>query len=127
VILCGLKDTKTFQARMTFAMGRMIIIEMTKVLGLSPITSGADRLPAEEYQDFARRLAEIGLYAPEKGAEQRLAAFRTTYEPFLLPLSQFLMLKLPDWVPTDAPDNWQTSAKGQLAKQLVDEAPTRPS
>jgi len=126
VILCGLKDTKTFQARMTFAMGRMIIIEMTKVLGLTPMTSAADRLPKEQYKAFARQLSAIGLNARETGAEQRLAAFRTTYEPFLLPLSKFLMLELPDWVPNNAPDNWQTSAKGELAKQLIDEAPTRP-
>ena len=127
VILCGLKGTKTFQARMTFAMGRMIIIEMTKVLGLSPMTSGTDRLRTDEYEGFAQRLSEIGLYPTGKGSEQRLAAFRTTYEPFLLSLSNYLMLTLPDWVPTNTPDNWQTSAKGQLAKQLVDEAPTRPS
>lgn len=127
VILCGLKDTRSFQARMTFAMGRMIIIEMTKVLGLSPVTSGANRLPADKYVEFFQRLSAIGLSATDADAEQRLAAFRTTYEPFLLSLSRFLMLKLPDWLPTDAPDNWQTSAKGQLAKQLIDEAPTRPS
>jgi hypothetical protein len=126
VILCGLKGAKTFQARMTFAMGRMIIIEMTKVLGLSPMTSVADRLPPVEYEAFARQLSAIGLHAPEQGAE-RLAAFRTTYEPFLLTLSKFLLLELPNWVPTDAPDNWQTSAKGDLAKQLVDAAPTRPT
>jgi len=127
VILCGLKGTKTFQARMSFAMGRMIIIEMTKVLGLSPIVSAADRLPKDKYAEFARRLEAIGLAAAETGAEQRLAAFRTTYEPFLLALSQFLLLTLPDWVPTDQPDNWQASAMGQLAKQLVDEASTRAS
>jgi hypothetical protein len=127
VILCGLKGTRTFQARMTFAMGRMIIIEMTKVLGLSPRISQTGRLSSDEYRGFAGRLGELGLaFSEPAGAEARLAAFRTTYEPFLLALSEFLMLQLPDWVPTSAPDNWQTSAKGGLAKRLVDGAPARP-
>jgi hypothetical protein len=127
VILCGLKDTKTFQARMTFAMGRMVIIEMTKVLRLSPVTSAAERLPTGQYEGLTKRLAEIGVHASEFGTEERLAAFRTTYEPFLLALSQFLMLRLPDWLPTTAPDNWQTSAHGALAKKLIDDAPSRPA
>ncbi|HEV2675402.1 MAG TPA: potassium channel family protein [Aliidongia sp.] len=127
VVLCGLKGTKTFQARMTFAMGRMVIIEMTKVLGLSPATPATGRLTTERYEVFMGRLSQIGLQPAETGAEERLAAFRTTYEPFLLALSQFLMLRLPDWMPTSTPDNWQTSIHGDLAKRLVDDAPSRPS
>jgi hypothetical protein len=126
VILCGLKGTRTFQARMTFAMGRMIIIEMTKVLGLSPLTSGGERLPSVRYAEFAARLSSIRLEFAEDGAEARLAAFRTTYEPFLLALSQFLMVGLPDWLPTATADNWQTSTHGELAKRLVADAPSRP-
>ncbi len=127
VILCGLKGTKTFQARMTFAMSRMIVIEMTRVLDLSPVTAATERLSAEQYGGLADRLAEIDLHWSTDGAEQRLAAFRTTYEPFLLALSEFLTLRLADWLPTSAPDNWQTSDYGALAKKLVDTAPSRPS
>jgi len=127
VILCGLKGTKTFQARMTFAMSRMIVIEMTRVLGLSPVTTTKERLSAEQYDGLAERLTEIGLHWSADDAEERLAAFRTTYEPFLLALSQFLTLRLADWLPTSEPDNWQTSDYGALAKKLVDKAPSRPA
>jgi hypothetical protein len=126
VILCGLKGTKTFQARMTFAMGRMVVIEKNKVLGHSPVLSAHERLPPASFTDLADQLAALGLHASEDGGPERLAAFRTTYEPFLLALSNFLLLGLPDWLPSAAPDNWQTSAHGALAKQLVDDAPARP-
>jgi hypothetical protein len=126
MILCGLKGRKTFQARMTFAMGRMIIIEMTRVLDLSPVTTETGRLSGEDYEKLVGRLAEIGLHPSSEDGETRLAAFRTTYEPFLLALSQFLALGLPDWLPTETADNWQTSAHGALAKQLVDDVPSRP-
>jgi hypothetical protein len=126
VILCGLKGTKTFQARMTFAMTRMVLIEMTRVLGLSPVTSVAERLSRQQYDILVDRLTELDLDPSEAGMRTRLDAFRTTYEPFLLALSRFLMLPLSHWLPTKQPDNWQTSAHGALAKQLVDEAPTQP-
>ena len=126
VILSGLEHTKAFQARMTFAMSRMVIIEMTRVLNLSPIPYAPDRLPPGLYAEFSETLAAAGLHAAESGAEGRLAAFRTTYEPFLTVLSQFLLLRLPDWLPSEVPDNWQRSAHGDLAKQLIDDLPPRP-
>ena len=52
--------------------------------------------------------------------EQRLAALRMTYEPLIGALSQFLLLAVPDWLPSATPDNWQMGTYGGLAAELVD-------
>jgi hypothetical protein len=127
LILSGLKHSKTFQARMTFAMCRMVVIEMARVLRVTPDMSAPDRLPPGRYAQLAETLASAGLHAADAATEGRLAAFRATYEPFLVPVSQFLLIGLPDWLPSQIPDNWQRSAQGDLARRLIDEVPPQPS
>jgi hypothetical protein len=75
-----------------------------------------------------RAFAEAGLqFADEGDAEQKLAVFRNTYEPFLNGLAHYLVLPLPDWLPTGGPlDNWQNSPRGKSAKQLVDSVSAKP-
>jgi hypothetical protein len=120
VVLSGLHGARTFQARMTFAMGRMILIEMTRVLRLQPITPQPDRLPAARFAELAASLAEAGLVLEGPAVEQRLAALRITYEPLIEAAAQFLLLPVPDWLPSPTPDNWQMGAYGGLATELVD-------
>jgi hypothetical protein len=44
--------------------------------------------------------SDAGLqFADEGDAEQKLPAFRHTYEPFLNGLADYLVLPLPDWLP----------------------------
>ena len=73
-------------------------------------------------------LAEAGLqFGEEEAAEQKLAAFRATYEPFLNGLAWYLVLSLPDWLPTgNQLDNWQNSPRGKSAKQLIEAVSPRP-
>jgi hypothetical protein len=122
LVLCGIEGTRMFQARMTFAMSRMVIIEMTRVLRLTPMTSGHDRLPPERAQEVLARLAATGVTFATDGAGDRLATFRTTYEPFLEALSRHLDLPLPGWLPSDEPDNWQRSRRGLLARSLIEKS-----
>jgi hypothetical protein len=122
IVLSGLEGARTFQARMTFAMGRMVIIEMVRVLRLSPVTHQPERLAPECFEELVERLRGAGLAFDSTEAEQRLAAFRTTYEPFIEALARYLATELPGWLPSGEPDNWQTSSHGELAKSLIDEA-----
>ena len=120
VVLSGLHGARTFQARMTFAMGRMVTIEMTRVLRLQPISPRLDRLPPERFAQLAASLANAGLTLEGPAVEARLAALRITYEPLIEALSQYLLLPVPDWLPSATPDNWQMGAYGGLPAELVD-------
>jgi hypothetical protein len=49
-------------------------------------------------------------FADDDDSEQKLAAFRNTYEPFLNGLADYLVLSLPDWLPAGGRlDNWQNN------------------
>ncbi len=120
VVLSGLPGARTIQARMTFAMGRMVLIEMIRVLRLEPTPPQPDRLPPSRFAELAAKLAQAGLVLEDRSVEQRLAALRLTYEPLIDALSRFLLLSVPDWLPSATPDNWQMGTHGSLAAELVD-------
>jgi hypothetical protein len=128
LIMVGLKDTRTFQARMTFAMARLAVVEMSRALHVPPLDLAEDRLPPADFQRLQETLAASGLpLGEEGGARERLAAFRATYEPFLNGLSDHLRLTLPGWLPREGKlDNWQAGPHGRAAKDLVESAPPRP-
>ena len=74
-------------------------------------------------------LASAGMIAVDDDkAENTLAEFRATYEPFLIGLAQYLLLTLPGWLPEGEPlDNWQNSPRGRSAKRLVEAMASQPS
>jgi hypothetical protein len=67
----------------------------------------------------------LGWIDPD-GAEEKLAEFDATYEPFLQALAQFLIIELPSVSPRgengNGLDNWQRSVRGRSAKGLVEQA-----
>jgi voltage-gated potassium channel Kch len=128
ILMVGLKGVRTFRARMTFSTARQAVIEMGRVFQVGAIPLDDDRLPSPNYERLRGHLADAGLYfADERDAEQKLAAFRNTYEPFLNGLADYLVLSLPDWLPTlSGLDNWQNSPRGKSAKQLIDSVPAKP-
>lgn len=128
LILTGLSGVRTFQARMTFAMGRLAVIELCSVFSMKPINSRINRLDEEAFREMEQRLNESALDFSEPGtAEQRLASLRSTYEPFVCSLSKHLMLPLPPWSKEeDEVDNWQRSRGGTRARRILDAAPVQP-
>jgi len=101
-----------WQARMTLAMARHTVIDLAYIFNLPPITPIPDRLPAEDRAQMCSLLSASGLplrNSPED--DQKLADLRGLYEPYVNTLGQYLMFRLPPWLPDpDSPDNWQTSA-----------------
>ena len=54
---------------------------------------------------------DSGLLGENSSASQRLTAIRSTYEPYLEALAEYLLMDLPPWVAApDAQDNWETTA-----------------
>jgi len=120
VLLTGVECTNSLQPRMTFAVGRMAILEMTNILRLNPSEPPSDRLSLQAFEDLTATLIASDLDWQEGDPESRLAKLRLTYEPYLYAIAQYLVLPLPEWLPSAAPDNWQSGDHGQLAKELID-------
>jgi hypothetical protein len=129
LILVGLHEVPTFQARVTFASARLALVEVNRALRLSPDVRLDIRLTSGEFDEIKSELVGAGLpFTDEENAEERLAEFRATYEPFLASLAAHLLLNLPGWVaPKQQLDNWQASPRGRSAKQLVESAPVKPT
>jgi hypothetical protein len=122
LLMVGFKGVPTFQARLTFSTSRQAVVEMGRVFQVSARPLPGERLSSADYQQIRARLSEAGLqFSDESDAEQRLAAFRNTYEPFLNGLSTYLVVPLPAWLPDENQlDNWQNSPRGKSAKQLIE-------
>jgi hypothetical protein len=127
LMLVGLRDVETFSAKMAFATSRLALIELSRVFDIQPRAQADARRPGFDFQAVSDELGKAGLTFSDSDAEQKVAAFRATYEPFLVGLSEYLLLPLPGWLPTESLDNWQNSPRGRRAKQLVDDAAARPN
>ena len=104
-----------WQARLTFALARHILVDLAYLLNVPPLTSEPGRLPAEEWRRLRATLARADLpLCPDEGtdgAEAALRALRREYEPFVAGLAHYLLLNAPPWNhPENTLDNWQTSA-----------------
>jgi len=129
LIMVGLTGVRTFQARMSFAVTRLVLAELTELLGIQRVALGAVRLPSAEFEKITAILREVGLAFVEPDAELLLAKFRATYEPFLGGLSKHLMLPLPEWIPQEGEermDNWTNNSRGRIAQQLLEAVAPEP-
>ena len=101
-----------WQARMTLAMCRHAVIDLSYVLSQNPIAPDPDRLPDTDLVTLRGILAGAGLPlcdGPEE--DKKLRDLRALYEPYVNSLGKFLIFRLPPWLPdAGTPDNWQTSA-----------------
>lgn len=127
IVLTGLSGVRTFQARMTFALGRLAVIELCRVFHMKILKPSGDRLDTKDFAALRAQLEDSGLtFSDPEDAEARLADLRSTYEPFLRVLSKQLLLPLPPWTREDELDNWQRSQGGNKAREIVDAAPVKP-
>ena len=61
-------------------------------------------------------------WQPGETGRDMLAALRATYEPLMDGLAQYLMLRIPGWLPDeDGADNWQQGPRGLIAGRLIEE------
>ncbi len=127
IVMVGLKDVPAFQAKMTFAMARLAMIELCLVFHLSPVPHPEGRIGHQEFQALKADITAAGLaWTDPSAAEEKVAEFDATYEPFLHALANFLIIDLPSVAPRsengDGLDNWQRSVRGRTAKNLVEQA-----
>lgn len=112
LLMVGVEGAPVRPARLTFAMARHAIVDLSQVLQAPPRGSYAERLPAAEMEKLRALLTQAGVPLRDGGeADRKLAGLRRQYEPYVAALSHRLLIPLPPWLPPpDAHDDWETSA-----------------
>ncbi len=101
VLMVGIHGMRTFQARMTFSVARLAIVELSRVLSITEFEQPKPKLTSSQFIRMRETLKESGLNLIEADAELQLAKYRATYEPFLASLAKDLMVSLPGWVSSE--------------------------
>jgi hypothetical protein len=105
------------QARLTFAMCRHTVVDLTQIFAAAPRDGIANRLPPADFQRMHQSLTSLGFNMPgTPEATEKLAKLRHMYEPYLRALSDHLYMDLPPWIlAQEITDNWKTSAWGRIS------------
>ena len=108
LVMIGVNDMPDWQARLTFAICRHALVDITQVFHRAPLMIKEDRLSAADFEKLRDELrAEnltVGLRAD---AYVRLKHLRDMYEPYAYSLSEWLLMPLPSWTrPPGSKDNW---------------------
>jgi hypothetical protein len=93
----GIGEPPTWRAHSTFAIARHAAVDLARILG-APINLSVDRLPPDELAALTLELQHAGLpfrYSVDIAGE--LAVLRRSYEPFVVALSNRLMMPVPPW------------------------------
>jgi hypothetical protein len=126
LVMVGVEGACEKQAELTFAIARHAVVDLSQVFGTVPKELPNERLTPEQLRHVRDVLAQHGMNLLD-GVEpdQRLAALRKMYEPYIFALASYLNQTLPPWVPKKkARDNWQTTAWGQTAGFIEKESAT---
>jgi Ion channel len=109
------------QARLTFAMSRHALVDLSLVMRRRPRPSASDRLSEVRLRELLDALRTAGVAVRDDAAAlARLAELRGLYEPFAAALAGYFRLAVPDvWPRDERPDNWQTSAWMRRAGPLT--------
>lgn len=113
IIMAGLDGMPRYQAKMTFAMARHALVDLSQIFKAPPVpVEVCDRLSPEELAAMKQILRKEG-FLPMDGdaATAKLNKLRSLYEPYALSLARLLYIELPPWIKEgEVKDNWKTSA-----------------
>jgi hypothetical protein len=112
LVLAGVDGTLRWQAKLTFAMARHAVVDLSQVFGAAPRPPAIDRLSKEDFALAWDMLTKAGIpLSDAPSLEAKLTELRRLYEPYVNSLSEYLMMKLPPWLPSPKrKENWLTSA-----------------
>jgi hypothetical protein len=117
LVLVGIDGAHEWQARLTFAMARHALVDISQIFNTRPVLFERERMSDEDLAVLRTSLAGRGLnLRAGADADDRLRSLRRLYEPYANGLSCHLLIPLPPWLPDAArADNWQTSAFDRTA------------
>src|SRR5256714_5393578 len=112
LVMVGIDGAHEWQARLTFAMARHAVVDISQIFNTRPVAFDQERMSDEDLASLRSLLSRAGL--PLRGgheADEKLLTLRRLYEPYVNGLACHLLIPLPPWLPAGAhKDNWQTSA-----------------
>jgi len=111
LVMVGVDGIASEQAKMTFAVARHAVVDLSQVVLTRYDPLVADRLPPEELVRLRQALSDKGLkLRAGHAAEEKLAALRALYEPYVNALARSLLIVLPPWLHAERKlDNWQVA------------------
>ena len=111
LVIAGIDGGPIRQAKLTFAMARHAVVELTQNFILSPPAPAPDRLPPSSFTVLRKMLAEADVNVRDATAtQQKLSELRRMYEPYVQALSKYLLISIPPWFQDNVmPDSWQIS------------------
>lgn len=99
-----------FQADLTFAMARHVVVDLAYIEGIAPVKRPWDRLDERSWARLQEDLRSAGIPL-RQGREARLAGRRSMYEGYVVALARDLFYTVPSWVgDPESVDHWQVSA-----------------
>ena len=108
LVMIGVNEVPDWQARLTFAICRHALVDITQVFHRPPLISKDDRLTVEEFETLRGNLQREGItLGKNPDAYARLKYLRDMYEPYAYALSELLLMPMPPWLRTGgSKDNW---------------------
>jgi hypothetical protein len=116
LLIANVEDACSRQARLTFAMCRHTVVDLSQVFYRKPLVGAANRLPPADLKRLRQALKEIGFEMRDtEAANNKLEHLREMYEPYIQALAAYLYVDLPPWILSkEITDNWRTSAWGRI-------------
>jgi len=111
IVIASRSSVAGRQARLTFAMARHAIIDLTLILNQPPVRPTPSRIDDRERDKLFKAMAEARMPLRDAAAILEFDRIRDMYEPYVYALSFYLAVDVPRWLPDEALlDNWETSA-----------------
>ena len=108
-----------WQARLTWAIARHVVVDVSQVLHIAPERDGAERLSPVSLDEIRTELRTAGVpLCARQEADEKLAGLRRMYEPYVGALGRRLLMEVPGWSHPHRAANWQTSAWEKQAAGL---------
>ncbi len=118
LVMIGIDGASEWQARLTFAMARHAVVDIAQIFNAAPRSADccSMRLSPADLVRLREILGANGVnFRDGAEAQEQLLKLRTMYEPYVVALSEWLLMPLPPWIlPPDSIDNWKTSAWGRI-------------
>jgi hypothetical protein len=116
LILVGIEGVHPGQAKLTFAMARHAAVDLAQVVNARYEPGAPDRLTEADLASLRETLTTAELHLRnDEPAQEKLAKFRSMYEPYIYSTGQNLMLTLPPWKHlVKTRDDWQAGPWDRL-------------
>ncbi len=115
-LLAAGPDVPARQARLTYAMCRHAVVDLSHVFHASPDLDYPRRLNAEAWN-----LLQAHTPDPFPDSRERIEALIAAYEPFVHPLARRVDHVIPSWIPEqNVNQNWAKSAWGTLSPEVLE-------